>query len=87
MNIQDLTEIFINFHDENYEVDATLDRIEDVIDREDVHGVMLPFSQGVSIFIEKVDNTDLTIAEYEAFVVEKLEEEFNDEIGEIEFIY
>ncbi|AGB07105.1 hypothetical protein [Vibrio phage VH7D] len=85
MNINDLTEIFINIHDENYDVDETLDRIEASIDRDDVHGVFMPFTQGVSIFFEKFDDETLELEKYQEFVIEKLQSEFGDEIGEIEF--
>ncbi|AJT61003.1 hypothetical protein AVU32_gp162 [Vibrio phage ValKK3] len=85
MNINDLTEIFINIHDEHYDVDDTLDRIEASIDRDDVHGMFMPFKQGVSIFFEKFDDATLELEKYQEFVIEKLQHEFGDEIGEIEF--
>lgn len=82
----ELTEIFINIPNENYDSDEFMNRIEAAIDREDVHGVFLPFTQGVSIFIEEVTNPELELSEYEEFVVSKLELEFGDEIGDIEFM-
>ncbi|AGN30148.1 hypothetical protein VPFG_00146 [Vibrio phage nt-1] len=87
MIIQDLTEIFINIPDENYDADDYENRVLAAIDRDDVHGVMMSFTQGISLFIENIDNSDLDMSEYEAFVIEKLETEFGDEIGEIEFIF
>ncbi|CAL9968791.1 hypothetical protein VPHK567_0132 [Vibrio phage K567] len=85
--ITDLTEIFINMNDENYDADTTLDIVKKAIDRDDVDGVMLAFTQGVSVFIEEITNPELDLAQYEEFVVSNLEKVLGDKMGEIEFIF
>ena len=85
--ITDLTEIFINMKDENYDADTTIELVKNAIDRDDVNGVMLPFTQGVSVFIEEINNPELDLAQYEEFVVSNLEKVLSDEMGEIQFIF
>jgi hypothetical protein len=48
--------------------------------------VLLPFKQGVALFIDELpENFD--VVEYEKFVFERLDAEFGEEIDEIEFIF
>lgn len=82
----ELVEIFINTPNKDYDVKSTLDRIESAIDRDDVHGVMLPFDEGISVFIESMEES-IEIDEYKKFITERLVAEFGDEINEIEFIF
>jgi len=83
--LTELTEIFINVNDENYDEDATISRVLKAIDRDDVDGVLMAFTQGISVFIESVNNPDLNLEQYQEFVISSLKSEFNDEIGEIVF--
>lgn len=87
MKINDLTEIFINFEREDYDADDAIERALKAIDRPEIDGVLMPFKQGISVFIESVNDTELTLEEYKERVSKQLADEFGDSIGDIEFIF
>ncbi|AUR85853.1 hypothetical protein NVP1081O_118 [Vibrio phage 1.081.O._10N.286.52.C2] len=72
-------ELFIGFHP-GYDEDNAMDRIEATIDRDDIEGIMLPFAQGVSIFIHDAPE-DLDVEAYKAHVTAALTAEFGDEMS------
>ncbi len=84
-DINKLTEVFINFNGE-YDSDSVITRIERVADHDSVHALIMPFMQGISLFVESITNDDLTLDEYKTFVTTALNKEFGEEINEIEFL-
>ncbi|CAM0047818.1 hypothetical protein VPHF86_0127 [Vibrio phage F86] len=84
-DINKLDEVFINFNDE-YDSDSAITRIERVADHDSVHALIMPFTQGISLFIEDIIDNELTLDEYKTFLTTALNKEFGTEINKIEFL-
>ena len=91
--IHELTEIFITFADgfypdvdEDFDATPIVDLIEKHLDRDDVDGVILPFTTGISIFTD-ASACELMEDEYSQFLTEGLEDAFGENFVSMELFY
>ena len=76
-------ELFIELK-KGFNKEEAMDNIEKAIDRDDLHGVFLPFDSGISIFFEDIPKT-LDIDAYKTFVESKIKEIFSDQLITIQY--